>query len=172
MPKPEKVAQVEELKERFIRARGVVLMDYLGLSAQEYSALRRFLREQGVEFQVVKNTLARRAAQAAGAEFLVDYFTGPNAIVVGYDDPAAAFRASRECAKRFKVRVKAGLFDRALVSPAEVEWYANLPSRDELVGRLAMAMASPMRGLAVALAGVIRKLAVVLAEVQKKKTEV
>lgn len=65
--------------------------------------------------------------------------------------------------------MKAGLFDRAPVSAAEADFYANLPTREELLAKLAGALAAPIRGLAVALSGVTRKLAVALSEVQKKK---
>ncbi|HIE48176.1 TPA: 50S ribosomal protein L10, partial [Candidatus Bipolaricaulota bacterium] len=75
MPRPEKVAQVEELKEKLSQARSVVLVDFLGLTASECVELRRLMRARGVEFRVVKNTLARIAAREAGADFLVDYLT-------------------------------------------------------------------------------------------------
>jgi len=170
MPRPEKVAQVEELKEKLAQARAVVLVDYLGLSAPEMVELRRLMRERGVEFRVVKNTLTRIAAQEVGAEFLIEYLRGPNAIVVGRDDPTVPFKVSRECAKKYShFRVKVGLFEGEPVPPEEVEWYATLPSREELLARLAGGLAGPIRGLAVALAGIIRGLAVALAEVQKQK---
>ncbi|MBC7093861.1 50S ribosomal protein L10 [Candidatus Bipolaricaulota bacterium] len=172
MPKPEKVAAVEELKQRLSRARTVVLVDYRGLPAPDITELRRFVRKQGVEFRVVKNTLAKRAAEEAGFGYLADFLRGPNALVLGEGDPAIPFRVARECARRFpQFQVKAGVFDGQPVAPAEVDWYANLPSREELLARLAGALAGPMRGLAVALSGVVRKLAVVLAEVQKQKAE-
>jgi len=172
MPRPEKVAQVEELKEKFAGARSVVLVDYLGLTASECVELRRLMRAQGVEFRVVKNTLARIAAREAGAEFLVDYLTGPNAIVVGRDDPTVPYKVARECAKKFShFRVKAGLFEGEPVPPEQVDWYATLPSREELLARLAGGLAGPIRGLAVALAGIIRGLAVALSEVKKQKEQ-
>ncbi len=172
MPRPEKVAQVEELKERLSQARSVVLVDYLGLTASECVELRRLMRARGVEFRVVKNTLARIAAQEAGADFLVEYLKGPNAIVVGRDDPTVPYKVARECAKKFShFRVKAGLFEGEPVPPEQVDWYATLPSREELLARLAGGLAGPIRGLAVALAGIIRGLAVALSEVKKQKEQ-
>ena len=172
MPRPEKVAQVEELKEKLSGARSVVLVDYLGLTASECVELRRLMRARGVEFRVVKNTLARIAAREAGAEFLVEYLTGPNAIVVGRDDPTVPYKVARECAKKYPhFRVKVGLFEGEPVPPEQVEWYATLPSREELLARLVGGLAGPIRGLAVALSGIIRGLAVALAEVKKQKEQ-
>jgi large subunit ribosomal protein L10 len=168
MPRPDKVAEVEELKGRFAQG-SVVLVDYRGLSAPECVELRRMLRKERAEFRVVKNTLARLAAGEAGAEPLVEYLQGPNALVVGYDDPLVAFRAAWKCARRFSLRIKAGLFEGSAVPPEEVEWYANLPSREELLAQLAGAMNGPIRGLYWALTGIIRGLVVALAEVHKKE---
>lgn len=170
MPRPEKLAQVEELKEKLAQARSVVLVDYLGLTASECVELRRLMRKEGVEFRVVKNTLARRAAQEVGAGFLVDYLRGPNAIVLGRDDPTLPYKVSRECAKRYgRFQIKAGLFEGEPVPPDKVDWYATLPSREELLARLAGGLAGPIRGLAVALSGIIRGLALALAEVKRQK---
>jgi len=170
MPRPEKVAQVQNLKEKFSKAQGLVLVEYQGIPAPEMVRLREFLKERGLEFRVIKNTLARIAALEVGLEGLAEYLRGPNAIVVGYDDPAVPFRAVRELRKDFpQLRVKVGLFEGETIPPQEADKIAELPSREELLARLAWAMAGPIRGLAVALSGIIRKLAVVLAEVQKRK---
>ena len=170
MPRPEKVAQVQNLKEKFSKAQGLVLVEYQGIPAPEMVRLREFLKERGLEFRVIKNALARIAALEVGLEGLAEYLRGPNAIVVGYDDPAVPFRAVRELRKDFpQLRVKVGLFEGETIPPQEADKIAELPSREELLARLAWAMAGPIRGLAVALSGIIRKLAVVLAEVQKRK---
>lgn len=170
MPHPAKLTRVADLKEGFSRARAVVLLEYRGLPGPDITALRRFLRKQGVQFRVVKNTLARRAAAEAGLPGLAASLTGPNALLLGENDPAIPFRAARECVRRYpKLQVKGGVFDGQLVSAGEVDWYANLPSREELIARLAGALLGPVRGLAGTLSGIIRKLPVVLVEVQKKK---
>ncbi len=172
MPRPEKVAQVEELKEKLSQARSVVLVDYLGLTANECVELRRLVRARGLEFRVVKNTLARIAAQEAGADFLVEYLRGPNAILIGRDDPTVPYKVAREVAKKYEhFNVKAGLFEGEPVAPDQVDWYANIPSREELLARLAGGLAGPIRGLAVALSGIIRNFVVVLEEVRKQKEQ-
>ncbi|MFO8034495.1 MAG: 50S ribosomal protein L10 [Candidatus Bipolaricaulota bacterium] len=172
MPRPDKIEQVEELKDRLSQASGVVLVDYLGLSAPQMVELRRSLRQQGVQFQVVKNTLARLAAQQAGVDFLLDYLHGPNGIVVGSDNPTAPFRAARECARKYqRFSIKVGLYSGEPIPPEQVEWIATLPSEQELHARLAGALNGPIQGMAVALGGVIRKPAVALSEVEKLKAQ-
>lgn len=170
MPQQEKVAAVEELRGKLSRARAVVVLDYRGLRGAEMTALRRFIRKQGVELRVVKNTLTCIAAREAGVGGFPDGLTGTNALLLGEGDPAVPFRVARECIRRYpQLKVKAGVFERVAVSAPEAEWYANLPTREDLLGRLAGALASPTRGLAVALSGVVRKFAVALAEVWKQK---
>lgn len=170
MPRQEKLAAVEGLRDRLARARAVVVVDYRGLSGPDLTALRRLIRKQGVELRVVKNTLALIAAREAGIAGFPPTLQGTNALLVGEGDPALPFRVARECCRRYpQLKVKAGVFDGVAVSAAEADWYATLPTRDELLGRLAGALAGPLRGLAVALSGVTRQFAVVLAEVQRKK---
>jgi large subunit ribosomal protein L10 len=145
-------------------------LDYRGLSGPDITALRRFVRKQGVELRVVKNTLTQIAARDAKVLGFPPALTGPNAVLLGEGDPAVPFRVARECARRYpQLKVKAGVFDNLPVSAAEADWYATLPTRDELLGRLAGALAGPIRGLAVTLSGVTRKFAAALSEVQKKK---
>jgi len=172
MARPEKIAQVEELKERLSKASGVVVVDYLGLSAPEMVELRRAMRQQGVQFEVIKNTLARLAAQQAGVDYLLEHLHGPNGLVVGSDNPTAPFRAARECARKYKAfNIKAGLFAGEPIPAEQADWVATLPPEEELHARLAGALNGPIQGLAVAMAGVLRKFAVALSEVQKLKQQ-
>lgn len=170
MPRQEKVAAVDDLREKFSRARAVVVVDYRGLSGPDITTLRRLVRKQGVELRVIKNTLTQIAAREAQVEGFPRVLTGTNALLFGEGDPAVPFRVARDCSRKYPhLKVKAGVFDGSAVSASEADWYAALPTREELLGRLAGGLAGPMRGLAVALSGVMRKLAVALAEVEKKK---
>ncbi|HAZ27947.1 TPA: 50S ribosomal protein L10 [Candidatus Acetothermia bacterium] len=170
MRRQEKMTAVADLRDRLSRVQAVVVLDYRGLSGPDITALRRFVRKQGAELRVVKNTLSQIAAREAKIEGFPPTLTGTNALLMAEGDPAAPFRVARECARRYpQLKVKAGVFDGLAVSAAEANWYATLPTRDELIARLAGAVAGPIRGLAVTLSGVMRKFAVALAEVQKKK---
>lgn len=171
MPTVEKERQVEELEERFKRAQALVLTDFRGLSANEMVELRRELRGAHLEYRVVKNRLAKLAAQRAGLE-LDELLAGPTGICFGYDDPALAFKLSVAAAKKFEHYViKGGVSEGELVDAREVEELAKLPSREELLTRLAAAFQGPIVALAAVLSALVRDLVVVLNEVAKAKPE-
>jgi large subunit ribosomal protein L10 len=174
MPTQEKMDEVARLTEKFSKATAVVLADYRGLTANEMVELREKFTKQGLDYRVVKDTLARIAAREAGLEGLSELFSGPIGVAIAYDDPAVAFKVSEECRKTYapKYSLKGGMFEGAVVKENEVAKYAYLPSRQELLAKLAMLLASPMRALAVVLNAKIRQLAVVLNEVRDKRADV
>ena len=94
--RPEKVAAVEELAEKLKKSQGVILTDYRGLTVKEMTELRSQLRQAGVEFKVVKNTLTLLAARKAEIEGLEPVLEGPTAIAIGYDDPVVAAKTISE----------------------------------------------------------------------------
>jgi len=171
MPTQAKIEEVERLKEKLERAVSLVLADYRGLTACEMVELRERFTKEGLEYRVVKDTLARIAATETGIDGLAEMFAGPIAVALGYDDPAVPFRLSEECRKKYAphYELRGGLFEGALVLEAEVKRYASLPSREELLAKLAMLLSSPMRALAVMLQAKIRELAVVLSEIAKQR---
>ena len=171
MPTQAKVQEVEQLKEKLERAVSLVLADYRGLTANEMVELREKFTKQGLEYRVVKDTLARIASAEAGIEGLAEMIAGPIAVALGYEDPALPFRLSEECRKKYAplYELRGGVFEGVLVPETEVKRFASLPSREELLAKLAMLLSSPMRALAVMLKAKIRELAVVLAEVAKKR---
>lgn len=173
MPTQTKIDEVARLKEKLASAISLVLADYRGLTANEMVELREKFTKQGIEYRVVKDTLARLAADAAGIEGLADLFEGPISIAFGYEDPAIAFKLSEECRKTYAPRyeLKGGVFEGVLVPEGEVVRYAALPSREELLAKLAMLLSSPMRAMAVLLKAKIRELAVLLGEVAKKREQ-
>lgn len=173
MPTQPKIEEVQCLKEKFERAVSLVLADYRGLTANEMVELREKFTKEGLEYRVVKDTLARIAADEAGIEGLAEMFAGPISIALGYEDPATPFRLSEECRKTYAPRyeMRGGVFEGALVAEAEVRKYALLPSREELLAKLAMGLSSPIRALAVMLKAKIRELAMVLHEVKKQREE-
>jgi len=173
MPTQTKIDEVARLKEKLESAVSLVLADYRGLTANEMVELREKFSKQGLEYRVVKDTLARLAADAAGIEGLAELFAGPISIAFGYEDPAGAFRLSEECRKTYAPRyeLRGGVFEGALVLESEVARYASLPSREELLAKLAMLLSSPMTALAVMLKAKIRELATVLGEVAKVREQ-
>ncbi|MBC7221401.1 50S ribosomal protein L10 [Candidatus Bipolaricaulota bacterium] len=171
MPKPEKIAAVEELGKKFAQSKAVVVVAFQGIPAAEMTALRREVRKRGVEMQVVKNTLARLAAEKAGVPGLGEFLRGPNLVILGRDDPTVPFKVAVEFVQKYPnfFQVRGGVFAGETVPAEQVKWYATLPSREELLAKLAGAMTGPVRGLVFALSGILRKLVVALSEVQKLK---
>jgi len=165
-----KIDEVALLKGKFEEAVSLVLADYRGLTANEMVELRRRFRGAGLEYRVVKDTLARIAAREVGLDELAGLFAGPIAVALGYDDPAAPFKVSEACRRAYQPRYepRGGLFEGAIVLQEEFARYATLPSREELLSMLAGLFVAPVRGLAVVLQAKLRELAVVLGEVRKQ----
>jgi len=169
MPTVKKENEVALLEEKLKSASGVVITDYIGMSAQEMWEMRKELHEQGLEFRIVKNRLARIAAERAGVE-IGSYIEGPTGICFGYDDPAVPFKATSKLSKKFKqCKLNGGIFDGLSIPKEDVDRYANLPTREEALSKLAAVFQAPAQKLAVAMAGNARNLAVVLSEVAKTK---
>ncbi len=171
-PRPEKVAQVEMLKEKFAAAKGAFLADYSGLSVEEITELRRKLRETNNEFLVVKNTLARLSARQAGVEDVVPYLQGPIAIAFSYDDPASPARVITEFLKKHpKPEVKACVIEGDVLPGEKAQEIAKWPTREELLARLVGQLNAPIYGLVNSLADMIRRLVYVLHAIEEKKAE-
>lgn len=158
MAREEKVRIVDELKEAIDGCSAAVLTDYQGLSASEMTVLRRKLREKNIDYRVVKNTLARFAAEKAGKEFLVGSLDGPIAIAFGYDDVAEPARAVGEYIKGSDspIRIKGGFLGDRLLNAEEVGRLAKLPSREVLIAQVLAGMQVPITGLVSCLASPIR----------------
>lgn len=173
MPTQLKIEEVARLKEMFERSVSLVLADYRGVTANEMVVLRQKFTKLGLDYRVVKDTLARIAAKEAGIDGLAEMFEGPIGVAVAYEDPAAAFKLSEECRKKYSPRYtpKGGVFEGVLVSRDEVAKYATLPSREELLTKLAYLLSSPMRAMAFMLQAKIRELAIVLNERKKQREE-
>ena len=168
--KEQKAEQVELLTEKLKTARVAVLTDYRGLTVSQIQDLRGKLRGGDVEYRVVKNTLARRAAEAAGVPALESELEGPVAIAFGYDDLSAPAKLINDWvrATRLKLEVKGGLVEGRVFSPDQVKSLADLPSRETLISQLAGAIQAPIAQLAGALQTPLSTLAGALESYQKK----
>jgi large subunit ribosomal protein L10 len=137
---------------------------------QQLSELRGALREAEAELSVVKNTLARRAANSTGKEALLPYLTGPSGLVWVNGDPAVAAKALQGFAtKNTALELKGGVLDGRDLPAASLQQLASLPSREQLIAQLAGGVAAPLRGLAGSLHNLIAGLARTLASVQEQK---
>ena len=170
MARPEKEAVVKELTDKFSSAKSLVITDYLGLNVAEMTELRSRLREAGVEFKVVKNTLATIAANDVEMEEMTDYFSGPTAIAFGEDDAVSPAKVLVEFAKDHEVlEIKAGLLNGEIISKEKVESLAEIPSREELLAKAFASMKAPLSGLVNVLQGNIRGLVQVLNQIKEEK---
>jgi large subunit ribosomal protein L10 len=147
--KEQKVEQVELLTEKLKKAKVAVLTDYRGLKVSQIQELRGKLRGGDVEYRVVKNTLARRAAEAAGYPTLQDEIKGPVAIAFGYDDLGAPSKLINEFvrATRLKLEVVGGLVEGRVFSSDQIKQLADLPSRETLIAQLMGTLQSPVAQL-------------------------
>jgi len=147
-PRPEKVAVVDEVREKLSASDAAVLTEYRGLNVAAISALRRSLREAGGEYKIYKNTLVRFAARDLGLE-IEELLTGPTAIAFIDGDAAAVAKALRDYARTNPALVvKGGLLGTKTLSADDVRALAELPSREVLLSQLAGAMAAPMQQFA------------------------
>ncbi len=149
MSREKKAEIVSELKEIIANCNVAVLTDYRGLSASELTDLRRKLREAGVEYRVVKNTLARFAAEGAGKDFLTDSFDGPVAIAFSYGDVAVPAKALLDYIKSSKsiLSIKGGFLGDRLLSADDVTALSKLPQREVLLSQVLAGMQSPVVSL-------------------------
>jgi large subunit ribosomal protein L10 len=160
MARPEKVEQVDLLTKKLRDAKVAVLTDYRGLSVGQLQELRGRLRSQEVEYRVVKNTLARRAAVEAGHEEFQDLLKGPVAIAFGYGDLGVPARVLGEFTRqtRLKLDIVGGLVEGRVMNPDQVRQTADLPSRDVLIAQLLGTLQSPIAQLVATIQAPVQQL--------------
>jgi large subunit ribosomal protein L10 len=151
MQKEDKERVVAQLTEKLREADTLIVADYRGLTMPQIDSLRGKLVEQGATFTVVKNTLTRRAAEAAGADALLALLEGPSAIafVQADGDPVAVAKALSDSARDTKVlEIRGGVMSGRSISGADVESLAKLPPIDVLRGQVIGAIIAPLSGIA------------------------
>jgi len=145
MPKQEKVERVAELKELIEGSDALLLTEYRGLTVSEITELRRSLAEGGTKFQVVKNTLMRRAVNDAGVAELEVLLQGPSAVAFVEGDPVAAAKSVVDAAKQYPTLVlKGGFMDGKMLSADDAKALASLESREVMLSKIAGLMKSEM----------------------------
>lgn len=165
-----KAAQVEALRERLSRAPASVLADFRGLTVAEDTELRSRLRQAGVEYRVVKNTLLGLAARSAGIEGLEPHLEGPTAVAFSLSDAVAAAKELARFAKDHpNLEVKAGILEGRVISANEVKALADLPSREVLLGQLASLLVGPLAQLAGLFAAPLRGFVTAVDALQRQK---
>lgn len=151
----EKAQVVQEISQKLRDSKSTIVADYRGLTVAEVTELRKQLREAGVEFKVLKNTMTRRATAEVGLTELDAVLTGPSAIAFSFEDVVAPARILNDFAKTHKaLELKGGVVEGRVISLQEVEALATLPSREGLLSMLLSVLQAPMRNFAYAVSQV------------------
>lgn len=155
----EKQAVVAALTEQLKNAQSGVLVDYKGITVAEDTALRHELRENDVQYGVVKNTLARFAMNNVGLNELDDVLNGTTSLATCASDPIAPMRIINKHAKKLngKFEIKGGFMDGKVISLEEISALADLPSKDVLLAQTLGMMLAPLTSLAIVLKAIAEK---------------
>ena len=149
MNRTEKTDVVERLSQQLTESQTIYLTDFTGIAVKPMTELRRKMRTAGVQYTVVKNTLALRAMEAASVTGVENVMTGPTAFVFAGEDPVAAAKLLADFQKEHEqLQVKAGLLDGRPVTADEVKRLASLPSREQLLSQALGLMQAPLQGFA------------------------
>jgi large subunit ribosomal protein L10 len=165
-----KKAVIDSLHEKLAKSAIVISTDYKGLDVATLTQLRSELTKAGVEFQVAKNTMLRRASVETDAALIADTFKGPTAIAISYDDPVAPAKILTKFAEtNDKLEIKAAVMQGKVLDMDGIEALSSLPSREVLLGQLLATMNAVPTGMVRVLAEVPRQMLNVLVAVQDQK---
>ncbi|MTV82386.1 50S ribosomal protein L10 [Secundilactobacillus folii] len=153
-----KAKQVDEVTERFNNAQSAIVVDYRGLTVAEVTDLRKQLRDAGVSMSVIKNKVLTRAADKAGYGDLNDVFAGPTAVAFSDEDAIAPAKILKKFADSHDaLEIKGGMVEQKVASIDDINTYATMPSREDLLSMLASALSDPMRKIARAVKAIADK---------------
>lgn len=161
--KQQKEELVAQYKKWLEESDGMVITHYRKLSVKDISDLRKEIRDTGGEFHVIKNTLAKRAFEESGREWMEGMFSGPTALGVSYENPSGLAKALKDFAtERGKIEIRSGYLAERLVTAEEINALADLPSMAEMRAMLLSTIAAPASKLVRTLAEPGRQVAAVL----------
>lgn len=170
--KAQKQKSLEALTEQFKNAQAAMIVGFKGMTVPKDQELRSQLREAGVTYSVVKNTLARKAATGTPLEQAADHFKGVTAIALSQSDPVGLSKAITKFTKAHAdiFSFKAGIVEGKVVALKDVEAIASLPPKEELISKVLFLLNAQAQRLATVLQAVPRNLAVVVGQVRDGKT--
>jgi large subunit ribosomal protein L10 len=170
MPTVEKEKVVQEMRGDLEGAKGLLLADFTGMSVATATALRTTLRQNGVHYKVIKNTLLRIACRERGLEILEPYLAGPTAIAYSSTDEMDPVRVIVEFAKKHeKPAVKVGVIGERLYNKAELQQLATLPSRDVMLAQVLGTIVAPLSGFLGSINALLAAPAMLAGELEKKQ---
>lgn len=153
-----KAKKVDAVVEKFNAATSAIVVDYRGLTVEQVTDLRKQLRDAGVQMNVIKNKILTRAAEKAGYGDLNDVFAGPTAVAFSNEDPIAPAKILKKFSDSVDaLEIKGGYIEDKIMSVDEINVYATLPSREDLLSMLASEFQAPIRNVAYAIKAVAEK---------------
>ena len=168
----QKQKDLEALTEQFKNAKAAMLVGFKGMTVPKDQELRNQLREAGVTYGVVKNTLARKAAEGTALEKAADQFKGVTAVALSSQDPVGLSKAVTKFAKAnpdiFKFKV--GIVEGSVVALKDVEAIASLPSKEELISKVMFLINAQAQRLVTVISAVPRNLAIVIKQIGDQKS--
>jgi large subunit ribosomal protein L10 len=163
---------IEELHKKLGRASAAILTDYKGLTVAEITSLRDLLAAEKVDYQVVKNTLMRLACKQTELSVLEPALAGTCAVAIAYGDPAVPAKIIKKFSKsNEKLKLKAGALGSRLINADQILALADLPPKEELLGKMLGTLNALPTGLVTVLSGVPRALVGVLAAIRRQREE-
>ena len=172
MARPEKVAEVEAIAQRIRTAQSMVLADFTGLTVLQMTEFRRTCRANSVDCKVVKNRLAKIAADNADLAIMKDHLAGPTAIMFGPESQVDPAKLVVEFAKDNEaMEIKGGFLEGAFLDKSQIVALSKVPSKDELIAKMMGSINSPLTGLAATMNGVVGALARVINAVAEQNAE-
>ncbi len=173
MPSTKNIDEVNSLKDKFSKAKSVVLADYRGLSVSQITNLRNKIKEVGGELKVSKNTLIKLAlGEEAKQDAIKECLEGPTATVFSYEDEIAPLKTVWEFQKENEIpQIKAGFLGSEFLSLEKITQLAQLPTSDELKAKIVGMLNSPLYGLVNSLKGNLTKLVLILKQIKTNPPE-
>jgi len=164
----EKQQDLDNLKNDLAKVSTVILSTFQGITVEDDNKLRRAVQQAGGQYRVVKNTLAERAGEGTPNEALLKNLSGSNSIAYTATDPVSLAKALTKIAKDVPAyQFRAGIVEGRVLSIAEIQQLASLPSKEELISKVMFLLGAPAQRIASALAAVNRNLAVTVSEAVK-----
>ena len=168
--RPEKVQQVAEIKERFLKAQGTYLIDFSGMDIEMTEELRDLFRKSELEYRVVKNTLTKRAFDEASFEIDQKYLKLPTGLVFSYKDPFSPARIINDFYKKHeKPIVKGSIIEGEVYNEKETLNFSSYPTKDELLARMLGGLNAPIANFVGILGATVRSLLYALQSLKEQK---
>ncbi len=172
MNRTDKQQVVEDLNQVFSKNAGIFLFGFSGIDVPQITELRSKVYQSGCGYRVVKNRLAKRAAQDTVMEQLADSFQGPTAVATTADNPVPLAKIMKAFVKEYPgLEFKGGVLNEKALTASEVEQLAEMPSREELLSKLVYLLQAPLTQFAAALQSPLRNMASLLKQIGESKEE-